>query len=71
MFSLWKHISTRRTRLVCMSLSMPLGPSVVLIVSTTAMQALMLLISWGLPWLESVPSRSRIIWGCCVSAGKR
>lgn len=34
---------------VCMSLSMPLGPRVVLIASTTAIQALMLLISCALP----------------------
>jgi hypothetical protein len=30
-----------------------------------AMQALMLLISCGLPWLVSVPSLRRMIWGCC------
>lgn len=48
-----------------MSLSMPLGPNVDLTASTTAQQALMLLISCALPWLVSVPSLSRIIWGCC------
>ena len=49
-----------------MSLSMPRGPSVVRTVSTSAMHALMLLISCALPWLVSVPSLSRMIWGCCV-----
>mmetsp|Transcript_14037 Transcript_14037/g.36043 ORF Transcript_14037/g.36043 Transcript_14037/m.36043 type:complete len:291 (-) Transcript_14037:99-971(-) len=49
-----------------MSLSMPRGPRVVRMVSTTAMQALMLLISCGLPWLVSVPSFSRIICGCIM-----
>lgn len=49
------------------SLSMPRGPSVERTASTTAMQALMLLISCGLPWLVSVPSRSKMIGGCCVS----
>lgn len=44
-----------------MSLSMPLGPSVVRTVSARAMQALMLLTSWGVPWLVSVPSLSRMI----------
>jgi hypothetical protein len=33
--------------------------------STTAMQALMLEMSWPLPWLVSVPSRRSTIWGCC------
>jgi hypothetical protein len=33
--------------------------------STTAMHALMLEISWPLPWLVSVPSRRSTIWGCC------
>ena len=50
----------------CMSLSMPLGPSVDLTASTTAQHALMLLISCALPWLVSVPSFRRIIWGCCT-----
>lgn len=45
---------------------MPRGPSVVRTVSTTAMHALMLLISCALPWLVSVPSRSRMICGCCA-----
>ena len=44
---------------------MPRGPSVVRTVSTTAIHALMLLMSCALPWLVSVPSRSRMIWGCC------
>ena len=57
-------VSNEPTLSVCMSLSMPRGPSVVLTVSTTAMQALMLLTSWALPWLVSVPSFRRIIWGC-------
>ena len=48
------------------SLSIPRGPRVVLTVSTTAMHALMLLISCGVPWLVSVPSLSRMIWGCCI-----
>jgi len=42
----------RRTRVVRME-------------STTAMHALMLEISWPLPWLVSVPSRRSTIWGCC------
>ena len=33
--------------------------------STTAMHALMLEMSWPLPWLVSVPSRRSTIWGCC------
>ena len=48
------------------SLSIPRGPRVVLTVSTTAMHAFMLLISCGVPWLVSVPSLSRMIWGCCM-----
>jgi hypothetical protein len=44
-----------------MSLSMPRGPSVVRMVSTSAMQALMLLMSCGRPWLVSVPSFRRMI----------
>jgi hypothetical protein len=48
-----------------MSLSMPLGPSVVRTTSLTAVHALMLLISCGLPWLVSVPSLSRITCGAC------
>ncbi len=58
-----------RTLSLCMSLSMPRGPSVVRMVSTTAIQALMLLISCGLPWLLSVPSFKRMIWGCMPSPG--
>lgn len=49
----------------CTSLSIPRGPSVVLTVSVTAIQAFMLLISCAVPWLVSVPSLSRMIWGCC------
>ena len=37
--------------------------------STTAMHALMLEISWPLPWLVSVPSRRSTIWGCCGGRG--
>jgi len=50
------------------SLSIPRGPRVVATVSTTAMQALMLLMSWALPWLESVPSFNRIT---CEGEGGR
>lgn len=46
---------------------MPLGPRVVLTVSVTAMQALMLLMSCAVPWLVSVPSLSKMIWGCCTT----
>ena len=53
----WPLLST-------MSLSMPLGPSVVLTVSTTAAQALMLDSSWPLPCDVSVPSFKRMICGC-------
>ena len=38
--------------------------------STTAMHALMLEISWPLPWLVSVPSRRSTIWGCCGKRGR-
>lgn len=38
-----------RTLASWISLSMPRGPSVVRTVSASALQALMLLISWGLP----------------------
>lgn len=54
-----------RTLSSWMSLSMPRGPSVVRTVSASAMHALMLLTSCGVPWLVSVPSFSRMIWGCC------
>jgi hypothetical protein len=37
--------------------------------STTAMHALMLEISWPLPWLVSVPSRRSTIWGCWRGGG--
>jgi len=47
-----------------MSLSMPRGPSVERTASTTAPQALMFEISWALPWLVSVPSRSKMMPGC-------
>lgn len=56
-----------RTLSSCMSLSMPRGPSVVRTTSATAAQALMLEMSCGFPWLVSVPSFSRMIWGCCSS----
>jgi len=46
------------------SLSIPLGPRVVLIVSAIAIQALMFDKSWPLPWEVSVPSLKRIICGC-------
>ena len=45
------------------SLSMPRGPRVDWTASATAQQALMLEMSWGLPWLVSVPSRRRMIPG--------
>lgn len=48
---------------------MPRGPSVVRTVSAIATQALMLCSSWPLPCEVSVPSRSRIMPGCCK--GKR
>lgn len=54
---------------VWMSLSMPRGPNVVRTASTMAWQALMLLISWPLPWLVSTPSRSRMICGCSCTFG--
>lgn len=47
-----------------MSLSIPRGPSVVLTASAINWHAFMLLMSWGTPWEESVPSFSRIIPGC-------
>ena len=50
---------------------MPRGPRVLRTQSTTAPQALMLLISCALPWEVSVPSRSRMIWGCCASEETR
>ncbi len=59
------------TRSSMTSLSMPRGPRVDRTASTTAMHALMLLISCGLPWLVSVPSRNRIICGCCTIAQER
>lgn len=43
------------------SLSIPLGPRVVATASTITSQALMLLIIWGFPWEESVPSFRRMI----------
>ena len=46
-----------------MSLSIPLGPRVVLTVSTTDMHAVILDKSWFLPWESSVPSLKRIICG--------
>ena len=64
---LWNLVSRyyERTLASCMSLSMPRGPRVVRTTSATATQALMLLISWGFPWLVSVPSFRRMICGCC------
>mmetsp|Transcript_3723 Transcript_3723/g.10066 ORF Transcript_3723/g.10066 Transcript_3723/m.10066 type:complete len:227 (-) Transcript_3723:8-688(-) len=50
----------------CTSLSSPRGPRVVRTESTTAMQALMLEMSWPLPWLVSVPSRRSTIWGWII-----
>lgn len=47
------------------SLSIPLGPSVVRTVSATTVHALMLLTSCALPCDVSVPSFNRMIWGCC------
>lgn len=52
------------------SLSMPRGPSVVRTASAMAWQALMLLISWGLPCDVSVPSLRRIMGGCCMGGGE-
>ncbi len=54
------------TRSSMTSLSIPRGPRVVRTASTTVTHALMLLISCGLPWLVSVPSRSKMICGCCA-----
>mmetsp|Transcript_26813 Transcript_26813/g.50076 ORF Transcript_26813/g.50076 Transcript_26813/m.50076 type:complete len:282 (+) Transcript_26813:992-1837(+) len=45
------------------SLSIPRGPRVVFTMSTTALQALMLLSNWPLPWEVSVPSLRRTILG--------
>ena len=53
-----------------MSLSMPRGPSVVRTASATAWHALMFETSCALPWLSSVPSRSRMIWGCNGGKGR-
>ena len=50
------------------SLSIPRGPRVVLTTSATAVQAFILLISCGVPWLVSVPSLSRTICGACKRA---
>ena len=47
-----------------MSLSMPRGPSVERTASTTAPQALMLLINLALPWDVSVPSLNKMMPGC-------
>lgn len=44
-----------------MSLSIPLGPKVDPMASTITSHAFMLLIIWGFPWEESVPSFSSII----------
>jgi hypothetical protein len=58
-----------RPLLSWISLSIPLGPSVVRTTSANAPHALMLLTSWGFPWEVSVPSRRRMIWGCCFVVG--
>lgn len=46
-------------------LSMPRGPRVVRTASAIDWQAVMLLITWALPWEFSVPSFKRIIGGFC------
>ncbi len=50
------------------SLSIPLGPSVVRTISAIAAHAFMLLMSWAFPWDVSVPSLSKIIEGCIIPA---
>ena len=50
--------------LLTISLSLPLGPNVVLTQSAIAWHALMLEISCDFPWELSVPSLRRIICGC-------
>lgn len=47
------------------SLSMPRGPRVEEIASTTISHAFMLLIIWGFPWEVSVPSFKRMTGACC------
>ena len=49
-----------------MSLSIPLGPRVVLTASTIAWQALMLEMTCCLPLAASVPSLRSNIWGCII-----
>lgn len=52
-----------------MSLSMPRGPKVVRTASATAWQALMFDTSYPRPWLVSVPSFNKIIYGCIWTLG--
>lgn len=47
-----------------MSLSMPRGPNVDDIASTTTSHALILLMIWGFPWEVSVPSLRRMMGAC-------
>jgi hypothetical protein len=49
---------------VVIILSIPLGPSVVLITSTTASTALIFEMIWPMPYIDSVPSLRRRIVGC-------
>ena len=49
-----------------MSLSIPLGPSVVRTTSATALHAFMLLTSCAFPCEVSVPSFRSMICGCCL-----
>ena len=49
---------------VVIILSIPLGPSVVLIRSTTASTALILEMICPIPYIDSVPSLKRRIVGC-------
>lgn len=49
---------------VVIILSIPLGPRVVLITSTTASTALMFDIIWPIPYIDSVPSLNKRIVGC-------
>lgn len=63
-FEFWtKFLVVHLPWLSTMSLSIPLGPRVEPMASTTTSQALMLLIIWGLPWDESVPSFNKIMGG--------
>lgn len=53
------------------SLSIPLGPSVVRTASAIAPHAFILLTICGTPWEESVPSFNNIICGCCNVEDKK